>query len=348
MSDKGKDLTVKTVFKIKEKFDKEIEKEKEVAEKKKICKKYIEEDLSSVFQLVKDLREEQRAKIGKSANQVRQYINGVMSELKEEEGVAENWVDVSFPGKEPLMGSIHPLSALQERCIDIFYRMGFAVVEGPEMVSEWYNFDALNFKPDHPVREMQDTLYVKQKKRGELTDKEKLLLRTHTSAAQVLYMEKKKPPFRIVVPGRVFRNEATDSSHEINFFQLEALMVGENVSVAHFKAVVEHFLKELFSEELEVRLRPSYFPFTEPSFEVDMSCSICSKEGCSVCKHTGWIEIIGAGMVHPNVLKSAGIDSDKYNGFAFGVGLDRVAMLKSKINDIRLFYGGDLRFLKQF
>ncbi len=258
------------------------------------------------------------------------------------------WLDVSFPGKKPEKGSLHPLTQLQDECVRILQRVGFTAIEGPELVSEWYNFDALNFKKDHPVREMQDTLFVKQKNREELTDREKLLLRTHTSSVQVLYMEDREPPFNIVVPGRVFRNEATDSSHEINFYQIDMLMVGEGLSIANFKAVLDYFFRQLFDGDTQTRLRPSYFPFTEPSFEVDVSCAMCKMKGCSTCGQTGWLEVMGAGMVHPNVLRSANIDSEKYSGFAFGAGVDRIAMIKNQIEDIRLFYGGDMRFLKQF
>jgi len=336
------------IKKIKSRFLKELKGAKSSKERKKICKKYIEEDLSSVFCLLKDLTKEKRAEIGKEANELREFIAEKKKEERETETESEGWIDVTFPGKEPELGNIHPLTKLQERCINIFAKMGFAAVEGPELESEWYNFDALNFQKDHPVREMQDTLFVKQKNRRSLTEKEKLLMRTHTSSVQVRYMEKRKPPFRIIVSGRVFRNEATDSSHEINFYHLEGLMVSENISIANFKGVLESFFRELLKDEIKLRLRPSFFPFTEPSFEIDISCSICNQKGCSVCQQTGWIETMGAGMIHPNVLKSANIDPEKFNGFAFGGGLDRIAMIQHKINDIRLFYGGDLRFLKQF
>ncbi len=347
-SKKTSGLTAKEIGDIKSRFLKEIDKEQDNEKQKRICKKYIEEELSSVFGLIKNLGGEKRVEIGRMANELRSFINEKMQEIKEEKTEDADKIDVSFPGKEIEHGTIHPLTQMMEQCTDIFSKMGFATVEGPELVNEWYNFDALNFKKNHPVREMQDTLFVKQKNREELSDREKLLMRTHTSAAQVLYMEKRKPPFRIIVPGRVFRNEATDNSHEINFYHLEGLMVGSNISVANFKAVVEHFFRQLFGNEAEIRLRSSYFPFTEPSFEIDVSCTICNKEGCSTCQNTGWIEVLGAGMVHPNVLRSAKIDPERYTGFAFGGGVDRLAMIKNKIDNIRLFYGGDLRFLKQF
>ncbi len=341
-------MTVEEIYKIKERFLKETEEEKNTEKKRKICKKFIEEDLSSVFSLIKNLKGEKRTEIGKEANNLRKLILEKIKELKNDKKDLKEFFDITFPGNFENEGNVHPLTKLQKRCENIFSKMGFVVVEGPELENEWYNFDALNFKPDHPVREMQDTLFVKQKERDSLSFKEKMLMRTHTSPVQVRYMEKRKPPFRIIVPGRVFRNEATDSSHEINFYQLEGLMVGEDVSVANFKAVIGFFFRELLDANTDIRLRPSYFPFTEPSFEVDVSCSICNKKGCSVCQKTGWIEIMGAGMVHPSVLESAKVDPGKYSGFAFGCGLDRIAMIEHKIDDIRLFYGGDIRFLKQF
>ncbi len=341
-------MTSGTISKIKERFLKELEGEKDAGKRRKICKKYIEEDLASVFSLVKNLSGKKRGEVGRAANELREFIVKKMKEEKSEEIAEKDRIDVTFPGAEPDIGSLHPLTALQRRCEDIFQRMGFIVAGGPELENEWYNFDALNFKKDHPVREMQDTLFVKQKNRESLSEREKFLMRTHTSPVQVRYMEKRKPPFRVIVPGRVFRNEATDNSHEINFYQLEGLMVGENISIANFRAVIGYFLQQLFRAKVKLRFRPSFFPFTEPSFEVDVSCSICGQKGCSVCKQTGWIEIIGAGMVHPNVLRSAKVDPDKFTGFAFGCGLDRIAMIEHKIENVRLFYSGDLRFLKQF
>ncbi len=336
------------IKKIRDRFLEELDQTKNPSDKKKICKKYIEEELSSVFCSLKDLSGENRAKLGREANELRKFIDEKTVEVSKESDSEQDWIDVTLPGKKPLIGEVHPIAKLQERCEEIFSKMGFTSVEGPELENEWYNFDALNFAPDHPVREMQDTLFIKQKNRENLSAKEKLLMRPQTSSVQVRYMEKNEPPLRIIVPGRVFRNEATDSSHEINFYQIEGLMVGENISVANFKAVISFFFKEFLGDDIEIRLRPSFFPFTEPSFEVDISCSICKKKGCSVCQQTGWLEVVGAGMVHPNVLKSANIDTDRFNGFAFGVGLDRIAMVIQEISDIRLFYSGDLRFLGQF
>jgi len=219
--------------------------------------------------------------------------------------------------------------------------MGFSVVEGPEIETEWYNFNALNFPKDHPARDAVDTFWLKG-------DKIKLLLRTHTSPVQVRHMEKNNPPLRIIIPGRVFRHEATDASHEINFYHIEGLMVDKSVSAANFKAIIQEFFQRFFEKPVKIRLIHSFFPFVEPGFQVDMTCLNCGGKGCSACQKTGWMEMMGAGMVHPQVFKNSGLNPKFWQGFAFGMGLDRLAMMKYKINDIRLFYSGDLRFLQQF
>ncbi len=341
-------METKKIKEIKEKFLQELEIEKDTEVRKRICKKYIEGELSSVFCLLKDLGEAKRIEIGKKANELRQFILSKMQEEAIKKDKKKEWIDVTLPGKIVVQGNIHPLTQLQIRCEQIFSRMGFVVVEGPEVEDEWHNFDALNVEQDHPAREMQDTLFIKQKNREDLSSSEKLLMRTHTSPVQIRYMKENKPPFRIITQGKVFRNEATDSSHDVNFYQMEGLMIGDDVSIANFKSVVRFFFKQLFKSNVDIRLRPSFFPFTEPSFEIDVTCSICNKKGCRVCQNTGWLEVMGAGMVHPNVLKSVNIDSEKFNGFAFGVGIDRIAMIMHEVDDIRLFYSGDLRFLKQF
>jgi len=246
--------------------------------------------------------------------------------------------DITVPGERIIGGHLHPLTLVRRKIEEIFQAMGFSIVEGPEVETEWYNFDALNIPKDHPARDVWDTFYLK--KGG--------LLRTHTSPVQVRYMQKHQPPFRIIVPGRIFRHEATDASHEINFYQVEGLMVGKEISASNFKAIIQEFLSRFFDKRIAIRLRPSFFPFTEPSFEVDIKCLVCGGRGCSVCSRTCWLEVIGAGMVHPNVLKAGGINPRNWQGFAFGLGMDRLAMMKYKIDDIRLFYSGDLRFLQQF
>jgi len=238
-------------------------------------------------------------------------------------------------------GHLHPISLVLLEINKIFSDLGFTVASGPEIETEFYNFDALNIPEHHPARDMWDTFWLKPLNARKL-------LRTHTSPVQVRFMEKNKPPIRIIAPGKVFRHEATDATHEAQFYQLEGLVVGENISVANLKWTLETMFEKLFGKKMNIRLRPSYFPFVEPGFEMDMSCFKCEGRGCSTCKNTGWIEIGGSGMVHPKVLESAGVDSKKYSGFAFGYGVDRIAMLKYGIDDVRLLYQGDLRLVNQF
>ncbi|MBI2120083.1 MAG: phenylalanine--tRNA ligase subunit alpha [Parcubacteria group bacterium] len=243
--------------------------------------------------------------------------------------------------KQPDIGHIHPISQMITEINRIFSEMGFAVADGPELETEFYNFDALNIPADHPARDMWDTFWVKPRTLGKL-------MRTHTSPVQVRYMEKHKPPFAIIVPGKVFRYEATDATHEAQFHQVEGLMVGKDISLANLKWVLAEFFEKFFGKKIDIRFRPSFFPFVEPGVEIDMSCFKCSGAGCNICKQTGWIEIMGAGMVHPKVLENAGVDSREFSGFAFGVGIDRLAMLKYGVDDVRLFYSGDLRLVNQF
>ena len=253
--------------------------------------------------------------------------------------------------KEIKKGHIHPMTQFINRANAIFYEMGFSLVDGPELETEHYNFDALNVPKDHPARDMQDTFWVKQKE----NEPEKKLLRTQTSAVQIRYMEKNKPPFKMVCIGKVFRNEATDATHEMTFHQMEGLMIGKDVTMTDLKSTLNTFFDKFFQRSVEVRFRPSFFPFTEPSLEVDISCFKCNGgkdltegESCSVCKGTGWIEVGGAGMVHPEVLEGVNVDSNIWQGFAFGMGVDRIIMLKYGIDDIRLMYSGDLRLVNQF
>lgn len=237
-------------------------------------------------------------------------------------------------------GHVHPLTQVMREIIDSFVVMGFEIADGPEVESEYYNFDALNIPKDHPARDMQDTFWVK--------DVPQTVLRTHTSAVQIHYMETHKPPFKIVVPGKVYRYEATDATHETQFHQIEGLVVGKGISLAHLKYTLDEFFGRLYGNGARVRMRPSYFPFVEPGVEVDVSCTKCKTMGCSMCKQVGWIEVMGAGVVHPNVLRAGGIDPEKYSGFAFGTGVDRLVMLKYGIDDVRLMYSGDLRLVNQF
>lgn len=294
------------------------------------------------FSSIKDLPIEEKKTLGQKINQLASEIEEIFL-LKEKDFNKEEKeeIDLTLPAKPTELGSLHPITQVKREMERIFQLMGFSVVEGPEIEDEWYNFDALNIPEGHPARDalsLGKTFYLKGGN----------VLRTQTSSAQVRYMKKMKPPIKIIVPGKVYRYEKTDASHETNFFQLEGLLVDENVSVANLKAVLKKFLEEFFKREVEIRLRPSYFPFTEPSFEVDMLCTVCNGKGCSACKRTGWVEILGSGIVHPNVIKNGGLDPKKYKGFAFGLSIDRPTMMNYKINDIRLFHSGNLNFLKQF
>lgn len=242
-----------------------------------------------------------------------------------------------------LNGHLHPITQTIEAAIRVFRDLGFGVAQGNEIVTEYYNFDALNVPKDHPARDMQDTFFVKG-----VDEKNRRVLRTHTSAVQVQYLETHTPPVAIVVPGKVFRNEATDATHEAQFYQLEGFLVDKDVTVAHLKGTLDAFAAGMFGREAKTRFRPSFFPFVEPGFEIDVSCFLCNQKGCSVCKHTGWIEVLGAGMVHPKVLSAARVDPRRFQGFAFGVGIDRIVMLRHAIPDIRMLYQGDLRLVEQF
>ena len=330
-----------------------------------IYKKYLgkQGELTILLKSLKDLSEKERKETGKLVNELKQLIekeiSGKRESFKDQSNQLEkSWFDITRPGEKIKTGHLHPLTQVKKIAEEIFESMGFSVVEGPEIETEWYNFDALNIPADHPARDMWDTFWLKEPeaqnsklppsprlRRAGKT--QKLLLRTHTSPVQIRYMEKHNPPLRIIVPGKIFRHEATDASHEFQFYQLEGLMVGNNISAANFKAVLQEFFSRFFRKQVKIRLRPSYFPFTEPSFEVDVSCVVCNGNGCLVCKKSGWLEIMGAGMVHPAVYKNSGLNPKGLTGFAFGMGLDRLAMLKYKINEIRWFHSGDLRFLEQ-
>ncbi len=327
----------------------EIEREIKCSQDGESLKKYLDKksQLSFLFSQIKELDLKERTEVGTLINELKKRIVKAIQEKKKGEQLSQDdWFDVTLPGQRPEIGHLHPLTQSINQARKIFEGMGFIVAEGPEMEDEWHNFTALNFPEDHPAREMQDTLFVKGDKN--LPERERKLMRTHTSPVQIRYMLDKEPPFRIIVPGRVFRNEATDASHEVNFYQIEGLMVDKKISAANLKAIIEEFCYLFYQERVKIRLRPSFFPFTEPSFEADMSCSICQSRGCSICSETGWVEIIGAGMVHPQVLINAKVDPKKWQGFAFGMGWDRIVMMKYKINDNRLFYSGDLKFLNQF
>lgn len=337
---------------LKQKFQDEIEEANSLKKLEEVFKRSLGKngEITQILSSLKELSESKRAEIGKETNELKNFlkikIEKKTAELEEKvakEIEEKEWIDISLPTKKQIFGHLHPLTQLRRKIEEIFKAMGFSVIEGPEMENEWYNFDALNIPKEHPARDAWDTLWLKQMK-----DNQEMLLRTHTSPVQIHYMEKNQPPLRIIVPGRVFRHDATDASHDVQFNQIEGLMIDKEISVANFKAIIKEFFRLFFGRSAKIRLRPSFFPFTEPSFEIDMACLVCNGKGCSTCQKTGWIEMMGAGMVHPNVLKAGGLDSKKWQGFAFGMGLDRLVMMKYKINDIRLFYSGDLRFLNQF
>lgn len=300
--------------------------------------------LKELFADFKDVPNDQKKEVGQLINQVKEQAQTKIDEFKiqlKNTILEVNDIDLSKPGYPTTVGSRHPISLVKNEIIDIFSRIGFTVSDGPEIENDWHNFSALNFPPNHPARDMQDTFFV-ESENGEMA------LRTHTSSVQVRIMENQKPPIRTLSPGRVYRNEAISARAHCFFHQLEGLYIAENVSFADLKQTLLYFAKEMFGEQTEIRLRPSYFPFTEPSAEVDVSCSVCSGKGCNICKYSGYLEILGCGMVDPNVLENCGIDSKKYSGFAFGMGIERIAMLNYKINDLRLFSEGDVRFLSQF
>lgn len=304
--------------------------------------------ITEVLRGMKDLSAEERPKIGSFANEIRDIITKEIEAKKElleqlalQKALEDETIDVTLPGKPMKQGTRHVLTQIIEEIEDIFVGMGYEVVEGYEVEQDHYNFERMNLPKDHPARDMQDTFYIS----------DEILIRTHTSPVQARTMEKhdfSKGALRMISPGKVFRRDTDDATHSHQFHQIEGLVIDKNVTMADLKGTLEEVMQKMFGADRKIRLRPSYFPFTEPSVEVDVSCFKCGGEGCSVCKHTGWIEILGAGMVHPNVLKMSGIDPEVYSGFAFGLGPDRIAMLRYGVNDIRNFYLNDLRFISQF
>lgn len=301
--------------------------------------------LKDLYAGLKHVSNEQKRDVGQRINSFRQLVEERFEafQLSIESSLVKSDVSIDFsrPGESFQVGSRHPLSLVRAEIIEIFSKIGFTVSEGPEIEDDWHNFSALNFPPEHPARDMQDTFFIEK---GE----SEWALRTHTSSVQVRVMESQKPPIRTISPGRVYRNEAISARAHCFFHQIEGLYIDKNVSFADLKQTLDYFAKELFGTKTKIRMRPSYFPFTEPSAEVDVSCSLCNGSGCNVCKHTGWLEILGCGMVDPNVLEACGIDSSVYSGFAFGMGVERITQIKYKVNDLRLYSENDLRFLKQF
>jgi len=329
---------------LKKQAQKEIKAARDLKGLNEVFKKYLGKkgELNLVLRSLEKLPKKKRVKVGSEANEIKKFLQENFAQKKsafvETTADKEEWIDITAPGKKPFLGHLHPLTLAKRKTEEIFQSMGFSIVEGPDIENEWYNFDALNIPKDHPARDLWDTFYLKNG----------LLLRTHTSPVQIRYMEKNNPPLRIIVPGNVFRHEATDPSHEFQLYQIEGLMVDKEVSVGNLKAIVSEFFQRFFEREVGFRLRPDFFPFTEPSFDIGISCLVCRGRGCRVCKKTGWVEVAGAGMVHPNVFKAAGFNPKNWQGWAFGFGLERLVMMKYKINDIRLFRSGDLRFLQQF
>jgi phenylalanyl-tRNA synthetase alpha chain len=299
--------------------------------------------LSDLFRSFRELPPEEKKDVGQKINQLKQFISekieSLLAEISEDSG-DEDSRDLSLPGPPFSSGARHPISIVRNQIISIFGRLGYTISEGPEIEDDWHVFSSLNFPPEHPARDMQDTFFIEK-------DPD-ILLRTHTSSVQVRVMEKESLPIRTISPGRVFRNEAISARAHCIFHQVEGLYIDTNVSFADLKQTLLYFAREMFGKKVEIRLRPSYFPFTEPSAEMDISCQICGGLGCNVCKYTGWLEILGCGMVDPNVLEFNGIDSKQYTGFAFGMGIERVAMLKYQVKDLRLYFENDLRFLEQF
>lgn len=301
--------------------------------------------ISGLFDDFKNVPNEEKKAFGQALNELKNLakdkFRDLAQSLENDKTDADTSVnDLTLPNIPNEMGSIHPLTLTRNKIIEIFERMGFNVQDGPEIEDDWYNFSALNFPDNHPAREMQDTFFIEKN-----PDK---VLRTHTSNVQIRLMENQKPPIRSIMPGRVYRNEVISARAHCFFHQVEGLYVGENVSFKDLKQTLYHFAKEMFGQKTKIRFRPSYFPFTEPSAEIDISCFICNGKGCNVCKYTSWVEIAGSGMVDPNVLENCDIDSEKYTGFAFGMGIERIAMLKYQIDDLRLFAENDVRFLRQF
>lgn len=300
--------------------------------------------VKSIMGLMKDVPVEQKKEAGQLLNEFKLFVEEkyqtiLSNNVLTADNAASN-IDWSLPGSPTPVGSRHPLSLVRNKIVSIFQRLGFAIAEGPEIEDDWHNFGAMNLPEDHPARDMQDTFYINQNPSW--------LLRTHTSSVQARVMENQQPPIRVICPGRVYRNETISARAHCFFHQVEGLYIDENVSFADLKQTLYFFVQEMFGKDVKVRFRPSYFPFTEPSAEMDISCLICDSKGCNVCKHTGWVEILGSGMVHPKVLENFGIDSNKYTGFAFGMGVERICQLKYQVNDLRLYSQNDVRFLKQF
>lgn len=298
--------------------------------------------LRALTDRLREVPKEEKPNVGKALNELRQFVEEEFKRLREEfEASKEEGekLDLTLPGRKTRQGSFHPIRQTLDRMVEIFVKMGFDVAEGPDIEDDYHNFEALNFAPDHPARDMQDTFFMKHG--------EKVLLRTHTTPVQVRLMKEMKPPIRAIMPGRVYRNEAISARALAEFHQLDGIYINKNVSFAELKGTMMAFAREMYGHDIKYRFRASYFPFTEPSAEMDITCFLCKGKGCRVCKYSGWLEVVGCGMVHPNILRECGIDPEEYSGYAFGFGIERVTMLRSGIDDIRLLYENDVRVLQQ-
>ncbi len=332
---------------IKQRFEERLQKLKDINDLEELRVAFTGKkgELTQVLRSMGTVPAEERPQMGQKVNELRNLIEDALAKKRAEltaslraARLQNESVDVTIPAKPLNQGTLHPLSLTQERMCEIFRSMGFDVVDGPEIETDYYNFKALNLPEDHPARDMQDTFYLTKN----------LLLRTQTSAAQIRTMKSRNVPIRVVCPGRVYRADEVDATHSPVFHQLEGLVVDKGINLCHLKYVLEEFAREMYGNDTKIKFRPSYFPFTEPSVEVDISCTECGGKGCRICKGIGWIEILGAGMVHPNVLRECGIDPEVYSGFAFGIGIDRITITSYKIPDLRLVFENDVRFLKQF
>ena len=331
------------IEKIRNDFAEAVENVKSAADLEAIRIKFLGRKglVSASFERIADLPKEQRPLFGKALNELKKELEtryqALLDSFKEGES-GQRQLDLTLPGRKPFAGRKHPLLKVADEIKQIFTGLGFTIEDGPEVETDFYNFEALNIPKTHPARDMQDTLYIT----------EEILLRTHTSPVQIRVMQRQKPPIQMIAPGRVYRRDTPDASHSPFFHQVEGLVVDEGITFADLKGVIQAFAHRMFGPDIKVRFRPSFFPFTEPSAEYDFTCVFCQGKGCRVCKNTGWMEISGAGMVHPNVFKAAGVDPEKYTGYAFGMGIDRIAMIKYAIDDIRIFFENDVRFLNQF
>lgn len=338
------------LLKLKEEINNKLSEVKDLPALRDLEEKYFNRkgEFNNLLKGIKDLGDDLKKSAGQLANNIKQELSNKFQEIRDEmekKKISKEKFDPSLPAQKQERGHLHPLTQVRNEIEDLFSSMGFLVIEGPELESDYYNFTALNFAPYHPAREMQDTFFIDSKNKGGEYD---LIMRTHTSPVQIRAMKKYGAPLRAIVPGKCFRNEATDARHEHTFYQLEGILIDEEINFSHLKGVLETVGKKLYGPNTKLRMRPKYYPFVEPGSNGEYTCFLCGGQGCRVCKYSGWLEILGCGMIHPEVLKNGGIDPEKYSGFAFGFGFDRLAMLKYNIDDTRLFNSGDLRFLKQF